>query len=157
MADPTIEAAREILDSSLSGMREAIVGLSPEALSWRPAGDDTNPMTVLAVHAMHSTRWWLRIATATPLPDRDRDAEFRATTATVGDLEPFVDEMSSECRAALSTDDPFDAGVVRTDPRTGEQVTAGWALLHAIEHLREHVGHAQLTRQLWDARGSAVS
>jgi uncharacterized protein DUF664 len=57
----------------------------------------------------------------------------------------------------LSTDDPFDAGVVRTDPRTGEQVTAGWALLHAIEHLREHVGHAQLTRQLWDARGSAVS
>jgi hypothetical protein len=154
MADPTIEAAREILDSSLSGMQEAIAGLSPEALSWRPAGDDTNPITVLAVHAMHSTRWWLSIAIGAPLPDRDRDAEFRATTATIPDLAPFVDAMSRDCRAVLRTDDPFDAGITRTDPRTGERVTAGWALLHAIEHLREHVGHAQLTRQLWDARGA---
>lgn len=29
-----------------------------------------------------------------------------------------------------------------------EQVSAAWALLHALEHLREHVGQMQLTRQL---------
>jgi Protein of unknown function (DUF664) len=156
MADPTIEAARTILDASLGGMRAAISGLTPEALSWRPAGDETNPMTVLTVHALHATRWWLLIATGASLPDRDRDAEFRATPASVGDLESFFDGVADECRAALDTDDPFDAGVIRTDPRTGEQVTAAWALLHAIEHLQEHVGHTQLTRQLWDAHGGAV-
>jgi hypothetical protein len=155
MADPTIEAARSILDESLDGMRTAIAGLSPEALSWRPAGDDTNPITVLVVHAAHSTRWWLGIATGAPLPDRDREAEFRATPDTVGDVGSFFDSMAGDCRAALRTNTPFDAGVSRTDPRTGERVTAGWALLHALEHLREHVGHAQLTRQLWDARLSA--
>jgi hypothetical protein len=27
-----------------------------------------------------------------------------------------------------------------------------WALIHAVEHLREHVAHAELTRQLWEDR-----
>jgi hypothetical protein len=32
-------------------------------------------------------------------------------------------------------------------------VPASWAVLHAIEHLREHIAHVGLTRQLWEARG----
>jgi hypothetical protein len=35
-----------------------------------------------------------------------------------------------------------------------DPVTAAWALLHALEHLREHAAQAQLTRQLWQ-RGRA--
>ena len=27
-------------------------------------------------------------------------------------------------------------------------MSAAWALIHALEHLREHVAHAQLTRQV---------
>src|SRR5919106_714996 len=50
----------------MNHMREAIGGLPPEALGWRPPGEDTNPITVLAVHAMHSTRWWLTIARGLP-------------------------------------------------------------------------------------------
>ena len=52
----------------------------------------------------------------------------------------------------LEGDVAFDPGATGTAPwRTDgadEPVTAAWALLHALEHLREHVGHAQLTRQL---------
>jgi hypothetical protein len=33
-------------------------------------------------------------------------------------------------------------------------VLAGWALLHALEHLREHEGQMFLTRQLWDQRAA---
>ena len=33
-----------------------------------------------------------------------------------------------------------------------EVVSGAWALIHALEHLREHMGHAQLTRQLWEHR-----
>jgi hypothetical protein len=33
-------------------------------------------------------------------------------------------------------------------------VSAAWALLHALEHLREHEGQLFLTRQLWDQRKS---
>ena len=67
MPDPTIEAAREIFDESVDHLREAIEGLSPDALAWRPAGEDSNPITVLAVHGMHSSRWWLSIARGLPL------------------------------------------------------------------------------------------
>jgi hypothetical protein len=34
--------------------------------------------------------------------------------------------------------------------KPGDTVTAVWALLHAAEHLREHVAHAELTRQVWE-------
>ena len=33
-----------------------------------------------------------------------------------------------------------------------EIVSGARVLLHAVEHLREHMGHAQPTRQLWDQR-----
>jgi hypothetical protein len=44
-----------------------------------------------------------------------------------------------------------DMGTMRTLPRP-EPVTAAWALLHALEHVGLHLGHAQITRQLWDQK-----
>jgi hypothetical protein len=151
MGDPTIEAARELIDEAFGGMREAIDGLPVDALAWRPPAEDTNPITVLAVHSMHSTRWWLTIARGLPLPDRDRPSEFVAETGGDAELLEFFDRMASECRERLDPAEPFDAGAERSVP-DDEPVTAGWALLHALEHLREHVAQAQLTRQLWDRR-----
>jgi hypothetical protein len=41
--------------------------------------------------------------------------------------------------------------VSRTDPREGgTTTTAAWAVIHAVEHLSEHVAHAELTRQMWE-------
>jgi hypothetical protein len=53
----------------------------------------------------------------------------------------------------LDTDVAFEAGAMREDPREDEQVSAAWALIHAVEHLREHVAHAELTRQLGEEAG----
>jgi hypothetical protein len=39
---------------------------------------------------------------------------------------------------------------VRKDPREGDEKTAIWALIHAVEHLREHVAHAELTKQVFE-------
>ena len=151
MADPLIEAARELFDEEFGGMRDAIEGLSSEALAWRPPAEDTNPITVLAVHSMHSTRWWLTIARGMPLPDRDRPSEFVAETGGDAELFGFFDLMVADCRERLDPSVPFDAGAERTVP-DDDPVTSAWALLHALEHLREHVAQAQLTRQLWERR-----
>ena len=157
MVDPTIEAAREILEDSLDAMRRAIDGAGHDALNWQPAAKETNSIAVLAVHAMHSTRTWLSVATGAPLPARDRSSEFLATATSTGQMLSFFDEMANDCRALMDAEAPFDAGAMRTSGRSTEPdeietVTAAWALLHAIEHLREHVSHAELTRQLWDQR-----
>jgi hypothetical protein len=130
-------------------MRAAIDGASAEALNRRPAGDDSNPIAVLAVHALSSTRWWLSTALGQPVPERDRPSEFLTTVASADELLGLFDPIAADCRALLSTDVAFDPGAIRDDPRDGDRVTAAWALIHAAEHLREHVGHAELTRQLF--------
>ena len=150
MPDPTIVAASDLLDRSLNSMREVIARADPEALDWRP-GPDTNSIAVLAVHSMHSTRMWLSVATGAPLPERDRPSEFLATVDGVDELLGFFDTMAADCRALLDTPDPFDPGAVHVTGRDDEETATGaHALMHALEHLREHVAHAQLTDQLWE-------
>jgi hypothetical protein len=151
-SDPTIEAARGVVDASLDSMRSAIAGASADPLNRRPAGDDTNAVAVLVVHAVNSTRWWLSMALAQPLPERDRGSEFLTTVSSVEELLGMFDPVAADCRALLDTGATFDAGAIREDPRDGEQVTAAYALIHAVEHLREHVAHAELTRQVLDQR-----
>ena len=147
MTDPTIDAAREILDEALVAMRASIVGATPDELNRKPAGDDTNSIAVLATHSMNSTRWWLHVAIGAEPPVRDRPSEFLASAAGAAELLSFFDGMAADCRDVLAVDVAFDGGALRE--REAEQtVTAAWALLHALEHLREHVGHVELTRQL---------
>jgi hypothetical protein len=152
LADPTISAARDILGDSLDEFRKALDGCSAEQLNRRPAGEDSNGLAVLATHALGSTRSWLSLAVGATLPERDRDAEFLVVVEDPDAFMRQVDALAGECRALLQTEDPFEPGRIGTAPwRTygeDEPVTAAWALLHALEHLREHVGHAQLTRQV---------
>jgi hypothetical protein len=157
VSDPAIEAARGFVDGSLDAMRRAIAGAPPELLNWRPAGEDTNTIAVLAVHAATSTRWWLSVAITGEAPERDRPAEFRTTVSSAEELLSIVDPLAADSRELLDSQDPLDLGATRIDPREGgTATTAAWALIHAVEHLQEHVAHTELTRQLWDReRGTA--
>jgi hypothetical protein len=151
-----VAAARHLFDQSAAEMRASIEGASPEALNWRPAGEETNSIAVLAVHSLHSTRWWLSVAVGEPEPERDRDSEFVASADDAASLLAFLDSMTADCRALLSTEETVDWWQPRTTTREQgdpDPLTAAWALLHALEHLREHVAHLQLTRQLWEAAG----
>ena len=156
MTDPLVSAARYMFDRFVEDMRSAIRGVSMEALNWRPAGDETNSIAVITVHAITSTRTWLSVAVGAPEPERDRDAEFRVVAADEAELLAILDRFGDDCRTVLAVDHELDWGAVRAPHRrpfpAPEPITAGWALLHALEHLREHVAHLQLTRQLWDAR-----
>src|SRR5438128_10833921 len=101
MHDPILIAARHILDTTVGDMRGSIDGASSDALNWRPAGDDTNSIAVLAVHSMTSTRSWFSVAVGAPLPERDRPAEFRATASGAEDLIGFIEAMERDCATLL--------------------------------------------------------
>jgi uncharacterized damage-inducible protein DinB len=150
MSEPVIEAAADLLDDSLERVRAALADAPLESLAWRPAAEDANPLVVLAVHAMHSTRWWLSVATGAAMSQRDRPSEFRATASDAEELRTFVDRMSKECRALLAEAGTFDPAARWRSPTDDSVVTRGWALLHALEHLSEHAAQALLTRQLWE-------
>lgn len=170
--EPILAAAREILALALKEMRGCIEGASPEALNWRPGGDDTNSLAGLAVHSLASTRGWLARATGAPRPARDRDAEFVVHAADAASLLATFDEIGGDCTALLDRPASVDWNAILPDveripdglqlrtaptpPERGsfEAVLAGWALIHALEHLREHEGQMFLTRQLWERQAA---
>ena len=154
MPDPILTSARDLLRRARDDMRAAIDGLSPDALNWRPAGDDTNSIAAMANHAVTSARTWLSVAVEAPLPDRDRPTEFDFTARDSGDLLAFVDGLFEDCLSLIDSSRTVDWAALRKhwDPGRDIELFPAWALLHALEHLREHVGQMSLTRQLWEAR-----
>ena len=160
MTDPITASARFVLKEALVELRAAVEGVPAEALNWRPAGEETNSIAVLATHALHSTRLWLSVAVGTPLPERDRGSEFRATEDDPEALLQLIDEKSGECLELLRGAGNVEWSVLRkTDIHPDHElheVTAGFALLQALQHLGQHIAHCSLTRQLWENRVEAA-
>ena len=156
MPDPFLTSARDAILRSRGDVRAAIEGLPPDALNWRPAGDDTSSIAAIANHALTSTRSWLSVAVDAPLPDRDRPTEFDYTARDTGELLALVDGLFEECLSLVDEERTIDWSALRKhwDPGRDIELFAAWALLHALEHLREHVGQMSLTRQLWEARAA---
>src|SRR5512134_299732 len=159
MTDSMLLSAAYVLKDDLQEIRAAVDGLPDDALNWKPAGHDTNSVAVLVTHVLHSTRSWISTAVGAPLPDRDRDSEFRVAAGRTGDLLALIDDFGSQILALVNGAGDVDWAAnrkahMRPDPSLPDYVPASYAMLHAIEHFGQHVAHVSLTRQLWDARSS---
>ncbi len=152
-----LASATYVLTDDIKELRAAIDRLPDEALNWKPAGEETNSVAVLVTHVLHSTRSWISTAVGVPLPDRDRNSEFRVTAKRTADLLALLDEFGSQILGLLNNARDIDWAAnrkthMRPDPSLPDYVPASFALLHAIEHFGQHVAHVSLTRQLWEAR-----
>ena len=136
-------------------LEATLAGLPAEALDWTP-GADMNSLCVQVVHVAGSTRFWVGDVAAGIPSNRDRDAEFTAKGLDEETLKLRLTDTRTFVRSILENLSLDELAEVRPVPgrRTanGEQQTdtVGRALLHALDHTALHVGHAQMTRQLWD-------
>lgn len=131
-------------------LRDVVRGLDDEALNWSP-GPEMNSIAVLVVHTLGSELDTLHRVREIEA-DRDRDAEFAVTGATQAELLAALDradERLAEHAAAITEDDLVS---MRTGVRSQEQPGLYW-LLFNYGHAREHLGHVEMTAQLWNARG----
>ncbi len=131
---------------------DCLEGLSSEQLDWAP-GPEMNSLCVLAVHVTAAERFWIGIAIDDVL-ERDRPAEFRAKGHSLDELKARFSANINFYRTAfarqpigrLSEEATFEFLDRRINCRRG------WALLRALDHTAEHLGHAGMTRQLLERR-----
>ena len=144
-----LEAMRE--------MREEIVkvleGLPEEALDWRPIQEQgelaTNSLAAMATHVAGSATYLIKEVVGGQSVHRDRQAEFEARGGSVSALKTRLDGAVKTMEETLS---PLDDGQLDDDRKYRDRTAkVRWIVLHVIEHTAQHVGHMQLTRQLWQA------
>ncbi len=135
-------------------MNAAIGGLPPEALDWTP-GPGMNSLGVLAIHTAGAERYWLGDVLAGEPSGRDRDAEFQARDLDALALQQRLDESLRYGTQVLQGLSQGDLATEHVSPRDGRKFSAGWCILHTMEHTAIHVGHMQLMRQMWQKHGQA--
>lgn len=143
----------ERLATQVAAMQKTLNGLPDAALDWAPA-DGMNSLAVLATHTAGSTRFWIGDVAGRDFSGRVRAEEFKVSDISVAELDQLLSAMlahSQQMLAGLTAEEWTDT---RQIPGQSRVVSVGWALLHALEHIAEHVGHAQITRELWDRQAN---
>ena len=138
----------ERLESLHTDMKKAIKGFSAAALDWTPAAG-MNSLCVLVVHTAGAERYWIGDVACQDLSGRNRESEFEARDFHDAQLADRLDRSLIYAGNALENLRLEDLREKRVSPRDNREFTAGWALAHALEHTALHLGHAQMTRQLW--------
>jgi uncharacterized damage-inducible protein DinB len=138
-----------ILQACHTDILKALEGLPADALDWK-AGADMNPISVLVFHLTGAERYWIGDVAAQEPSGRDRAAEFKVHGVGLEALRKRLEDNLAYARDALEKLTLQDLQTRRTSPRDGREFTVAWALLHALEHANLHLGHIQITRQLWE-------
>ena len=143
-----------LLQDCHNSILEALEGLPPAALDWIP-GPDMNSISVLVFHLTGAERFWIGDVAAQDPAERDRDAEFRVHGVEMDVLKKRLANNLEYARSTLNKFTIQDLETMRVTA-SGREYTAGWALLHALDHATLHLGQIQITRQLWEqSKGSA--
>jgi uncharacterized damage-inducible protein DinB len=132
---------------------ELVADLPSEALNWRPIerGDEhaTNSLAVLASHVAGAEHFWIAEVIGGYPPTRDRDAEFAVQVPDASELLRRLEEAGAETRTVFSS--LSEANLDSTREARGRTISVRWCILHVIDHTALHLGHMQITYQLWTA------
>ena len=137
------------LDEIHTSVEQAIQDLPAEALDWSP-GEGMNSITVLIVHLTGAERYWIGDVALGDTSGRDRAAEFSVSSIPLDALRARLADASAYAQNTLTRLTLGDLEQERVAPRDGRKFSVAWALLHALEHTAIHLGHIQITRQLWE-------
>jgi uncharacterized damage-inducible protein DinB len=127
-----------------------VAGLATEGLNWRPLGEDqdaTNTLAALAAHCAGAEHFWIAEVVGGYPATRNREAEFATLAASSAEIIQLLEHTALETRAVFQTLKDID--LEGTRETAGRTVPVRWCLLHVIDHTSLHLGHMQLTFQLW--------
>jgi len=128
-----------------------VADLPAQALNWRPieGKEDhaTNSLAVLAAHVAGAEHFWIAEVIGGKPTTRNRDAEFVTVTNDAAELVRALEKVGQETREVFSALTESDLNGTRQ--ARDKIVPVRWCILHVIDHTSLHLGHMQLTYQLW--------
>ncbi len=135
-------------------IKTLLEGLPQEALDWCPIRGEgelaTNSLGVIVTHLAGSETFWMKEIIGRTLIGRDRKAEFLTRGVSAEGLKGRIDGAAKITEEILSSLAESQLEEVRKF--RDRSVTVRGSILHVLEHMAQHLGHIQLTRQLWLAK-----
>lgn len=149
-AHPEITSFADPICTAIARILRCLDGQDAEGLNWRPPAEATNSLYVLAFHAMGSAEGFILGLLGGENIVRDRDAEFLARGDSAAPLLARWATLEPRLRNALDAMPPTMLDETYTHPRVGTMTGRAFLILVA-QHMAEHAGHAELTRDLLTA------
>jgi uncharacterized damage-inducible protein DinB len=144
------------VEAQRGGLRRAVLGLSDEQAAGRPSASELS-LSGLVKHVAECELNWLRLAQQKP-NERARTQEtwadgFRLDEdETLAGMLAFWDGVAHETeefiRSVDSMDDSFPLPEAPWFPKGN--VSMRWLMLHLIEEIARHSGHADIIRESLD-------
>jgi len=137
-------------------VREEIEGLDDAGLNWSPI-PGANSIATLVTHVVGSEAETLRCVAGVAAA-RDRDGEFVGTPRSVAEIRSELhaaDELIAALRSEIGGPRLEAMLALPTLPADERRSGLTW-LVGNYGHAREHVGHMQLTSQLYRAHSETL-
>ena len=162
LATSELATYRRIFDEKYAAIAQLLDDLPAEALTWKPF--ETSPwqgpagsLGWLIAHALSSTVYLLKRAEWTlgriewqDVEGDEGKEEFGPANHDPAYLRARALRTQTYAHQVLDRLSPADLDGSRPHVRRPELVfTVRYDLQHAFEHMSQHIGHAELTRQLW--------
>jgi uncharacterized damage-inducible protein DinB len=121
-------------------------------VAWAPPVAETNSVGVIVTHMCGSERQWIHEYVGGQKIGRDRDSEFRKPVTSVAGLLKLLGDVGTATARVLEkeTSQSLARSVTTHNPAIAK--TARDCVLHSLSHQSVHVGHLEVTLQLWESR-----
>jgi hypothetical protein len=154
-------ALLSFVEAQRGAIRRSVLGLTEEQAASRPSTSELS-LSGLLKHVAETELNWLRMAQQRP-NERQRTEEtwgdsFRLVDGeTIPDTLAFWDGVAKETeefiRSVPSLDDTFPLPEAPWFPKEG-RVSMRWLMLHLVEEIGRHAGHADIVRESLDGKGA---
>ena len=165
---PEAATYRQLFDAKYAEIDQLLEDLPAAALLWRPFATSpwlgpSGSVGWLVAHAISSTvyllkraEWSMGRSEWSAVDGDEGSTEFGPANHVPAYLAARSRRTQEYVHWFLASLTTADLDVARTHPEHPDvTVAARYDVLHALEHLSQHIGHAQLTRQLWALQAAA--
>ncbi|HEU5423220.1 MAG TPA: DinB family protein [Nitrolancea sp.] len=148
------QGVSQVLREQHEAIRQTLAGLDTAALNWSP-GPEMNSIAVIFTHMLGAEDAITATVLGEPI-ERDRDAEFRVHDVEPDRLAARAEQVGQRALDRIERLTAAQLEAFHTPPRDrlGRRFLGSWWIFHVLEHNREHIGQAGLTRQLYQEQAN---